>query len=80
MMKGLLWLAVILGAVTLILSFVFSIPLMTALAVLLIIVFAPVAGILIAMFLPLPGFIKAIIGLVVPIILIVFGLGFLGVV
>jgi len=80
MMKGLLGLAIVLGVVTVILSFVFAVPLLTALAVMLIVIFAPVAGILVGMFVPAPAIIKGILSLTITILIIVFGLKYLGVV
>ena len=79
MLKRLLALGLIIGAVTLILSFVLAVSLMVALAVMLLMVFAPVLGILLIMYLPAPTIIKSIIGLSVTILFIVFGLRYLGV-
>ena len=80
MLKGVLGLLVVLGIVTVILSFVFAVPLLTALAVMLLVIFAPVAGILVGMFVPAPTIIKGILSLTVTVITIVFGLKYLGVV
>ena len=80
MLKGLLGLAVIVGIVALILAFIFSVPILTALAILLLVIFAPIAGVLVAMFIPAPAIVKGIVGLTLTVVVIVFGLNYLGVV
>jgi hypothetical protein len=80
MLKGILGLAVIVGIVALILAFIFSVPILTALAILLLVIFGPIIGMLVGVLIPAPVIIKGIVGLTLTVVVIVFGLNYLGVI
>lgn len=77
-MKGLLGLVVALGIVAVVLAFVFGISVWTGLLLLGLVIAAPIAGGLVAIFVPGPMIVKAICGLSVSIIVLVFGMRYLG--
>lgn len=77
--KGWLGVLIILLGAGLIVSWAFGLALVTSIVVILLMVFAPIAGFLVAVFLPLPGILRLIVGLAVMALLMLFGLQYLGV-
>ena len=77
--KGWLGVLIILLGAGLIVSWAFGLALVTSIVVILLMVFAPIAGFLVAVFLPLPGILRIIVALAVMALLMLFGLQYLGV-
>lgn len=76
-MKGLISLLIALGVVAVVIAFVFGVSAWTGLMVVGLIIAAPIAGGLVAIFVPGPLVVKAIAGLSVSIVALVYGLSYL---
>lgn len=77
--KGWLGLVIVLLGAGLIVSWGFGLALVTAVLLVGLVVVAPIVGLLVAIFLPLPGIFRVIAALSVSVLILLFGLQWLGV-